>query len=295
MTEVVAELPKPAAVHDVPVDLSKLKRVGARPSFLDYLVQLWDFRQFIYYDARARVQSGTRRDKLGSAWLILNPVFNGLTYFLVFGLLLNTSKGIPNFIGYLVIGVFMYQITSGAIMNGARSMQQNKSLVQGFSFPRAALPIGVNLRELLANIPMIIAMLLIVLVVPPVEPISWRWLLLVPVLALQFSFNLGVGLILARVISKVNDVTHLLPFMLRLVMYLSAVFYSLDRFKDHPVILKVMELNPMFIIIDITRDSVLYGVTPSWESWATLTAWASIALVVGMLFFWRAEESYVRG
>ena len=295
MTEAVAELPKPAAVHDVPVDLSQLKRVGARPSFLDYLVQLWDFRQFIYYDARARVQSGTRRDKLGSAWLILNPAFNGLTYFLVFGLLLNTSKGIPNFIGYLVIGVFMFQITSGAIMSGARSLQQNKSLVQGFSFPRAALPIGVNLRELLGKIPMIIAMLLIVLVVPPVEPISWRWLLVVPVLVLQFSFNLGIGLILARIISKVNDVTHLLPFILRLVMYLSAVFYSLDRFKDHPVILKLMELNPMFIIIDITRDSVLYGVTPSWESWATLTAWASIALVVGMLFFWRAEESYVRG
>lgn len=295
MTEVVAQLPKPAVVHDVPVDMGKLKRVGARPPFLDYLVQLWDFRQFIYYDARARVQSGTRRDKLGSAWLILNPIFNGLTYFLVFGLLLNTSKGIPNFIGYLVIGVFMYQITSGAIMGGARSMQQNKALVQGFSFPRAALPIGVNLRELLGNIPMILAMLLIILVVPPVEPISWRWLLLVPVMALQFAFNLGIGLILSRIISRVNDVTHLLPFGLRLVMYLSAVFYSLDRFIDHPTILAVMQANPMFIIIDIARDSLLYGVTPSLHSWAMLTAWAGVSLVVGMLFFWRAEESYVRG
>ncbi|MDJ0314933.1 ABC transporter permease [Arthrobacter sp. H35-D1] len=295
MTEVVAQLPKPAVVHDVPVDMGKLKRVGARPPFLDYLVQLWDFRQFIYYDARARVQSSTRRDKLGSAWLILNPMFNGLTYFLVFGLLLNTSKGIPNFIGYLVIGVFMFQITSGAITGGARSMQQNKALVQGFSFPRAALPIGVNLRELLGNIPMILAMLLIILVVPPVEPISWRWLLLVPVLALQFAFNLGIGLILARIISRVNDVTHLLPFGLRLIMYLSAVFYSLDRFIDHPTILAVMQANPMFIIIDITRDSLLYGVTPSLHSWAMLTAWAGVSLVVGMLFFWRAEESYVRG
>lgn len=295
MTEVVDQLPKPAVVHDVPVELGTLKRVGARPKFLDYLVQLWNFRQFIFYDARARVQSGTRRDKLGSAWLILNPVFNGLTYFLVFGLLLNTSKGIPNFVGYLVIGVFMYQITSGAIMSGARSMQQNKSLVQGFSFPRAALPIGVNLRELLANVPMIIAMLLIILVVPPVEPITWRWLLLIPVLALQFALNLGLGLILARIISRVNDVTHLLPFMLRLVMYLSAVFYSLERFKDHPALLRVMEANPMFLIIDITRDSVLYGVTPSMHSWFMLTAWASIALIVGMLFFWKAEESYVRG
>lgn len=295
MTEAFAELPPTPKIQDVPVDLSKLRRVGARPKFLDYLVQLWDFRHFIYYDARARIQSGTRRDKLGSAWLILNPIFNGLTYFFVFGLLLQTSKGIPNFIGYLVVGIFMYQITSGAIMSGARSMQQNKSLVQGFSFPRAALPIGVNLREFLSRVPMIIAMLLIVLVIAPGEPISWRWLLLLPVLVLQFAFNLGVGLILARIISRVNDVTHLLPFLLRLVMYLSAVFYSLDRFKDHPTVLKIMEFNPMFIIIDITRDSVLYGVTPSLTSWATLTAWSLMLLVVGITFFWRAEESYVRG
>lgn len=294
MSEEVEQLPQPAAVHDVSVDLAKLKRVGARPKFLDYLVQLWDFRQFIYYDARARVQSSTRSDKLGSAWLILNPVFNGLTYFLVFGLLLNTSEGIPNFIGYLVIGIFMYQITAGSIMSGARSMKQNKALVQGFSFPRAALPIGVNIRELLANVPMIIAMLVIVLVLPPVEPITWRWLLLVPVLLLQFTFNLGVGLIFARIISRVNDVTHLLPFMLRFVMYLSAVFFSVERFASQPMIMKLMEMNPVYIIIDITRDSVLYGVTPSLTSWAMLTAWASIAFVVGMIFFWRAEESYVR-
>jgi len=295
MTDVIVQMPKPAVVQDVPVDLGRLKRVGARPRFLDYLVQLWDFRQFIYYDARARVQSGTRRDKLGSAWLILNPVFNGMTYFLVFGLLLKTSKGIPNFIAYLVIGIFMFQITSSAIVSGARSMQQNKALVQGFSFPRAALPIGVNVRELLANVPLIIAMLLIVLIVPPVEPISWRWLLLVPVLALQFVFNLGVGLILARIIARVHDVTHLLPFVLRLLMYLSAVFYSMERFIDHPIILKAMGANPMFLIIDITRDSVMYGVTPSWHSWALLTAWATIVLAVGMVFFWKAEESYVRG
>jgi teichoic acid transport system permease protein len=262
---------------------------------MDYLVQLWDFRQFIFYDARARVQSGTRRDKLGSAWLLLNPVLNGLTYFLVFGLLLGTGKGIPNFIGYLVIGIFMFQMTSGAIVNGARSMQQNKALVQGFSFPRAALPIGVNLRELLANIPLLIAMLLIVVILPPSEPITWRWIMIVPVVALQFIFNLGVGLILARIIARVHDVSHLLPFVLRLLMYLSAIFYSYERFIGHPAVLMAMEANPMFIIIDITRDAILYAVTPDWHSWAVLSAWSLTALIVGMLFFWKAEESYVRG
>ena len=289
-----ATLPKPAAVVPVSVDMRRLVRVGARPGFLDYLVQLWDFREFIFYDARARVQSGTRRDRLGSAWLLLNPVFNGLTYYLIFGLLLHTSGGIKNYIGYLVIGIFMFGLTSGSITNGARSIQQNKALIQAFNFPRAALPIGVNLRELLANVPLLLAMLLIVLVVPPVEPISWRWLLLVPVVALQFLFNLGIGFILARLISKVHDLTHLLPFLLRLVMYGSAVFYSYERFIHHPLALALVRINPVFLIVDIVRDCVLYGKTPAWQSWATLTVWALGALSVGLVFFWKGEESYVR-
>lgn len=283
------------AAREVTVDLSQLSRVGARPPFLDYLVQLWDFRSFIFYDARARVQSGTRRDKLGSAWLLLNPIFNGLTYFVVFGLLLGTGKGIPNFIGYLIIGIFMFQITAGAITGGARSIQQNRSLVQGFSFPRAALPLGVNLREMLVSVPLLLVMLLLVVVLPQTQAITWRWLLLLPVLALQFIFNLGVGLILARVISRVNDVTHLLPFALRALMYLSAIFFSYERFIDQPVVLNIMQANPMFIIIDITRDAILYATTPSLNSWAMLTAWSFAALIIGILYFWKGEESYVRG
>lgn len=294
MTQTQETIPAQKVAKDLPLDLSQLSRVGARPSFLDYLVQLWDFRNFIIYDARARVKSGTRRDKLGSAWLILNPIFNGLTYFVVFGLLLGTGKGIPNFIGYLTIGIFMFQMTSGAITGGARSIQQNRALVQGFSFPRAALPIGVNIREAMVNVPLVLTMLLLVLVIPPTESITWRWLLILPVLALQFIFNLGVGLILARVISRVNDVTHLLPFALRALMYLSAIFFSYERFIDKPILLNIMQANPMFIIIDIARDSLLYGVTPSLQSWAILTAWALAALIIGILYFWKGEESYVR-
>ncbi|MFB9165053.1 ABC transporter permease [Arthrobacter psychrochitiniphilus] len=295
MTQTQENVVVPAAAKILPVNLSHLSRVGARPAFLDYLVQLWDFRSFIIYDARARVKSGTRRDKLGSAWLLLNPIFNGVTYFVIFGLLLGTGNGIPNFIGYLTIGIFMFQMTSGAITGGARSIQQNRALVQGFTFPRAALPLGVNIREAMVNVPMILAMLLLVLVIPPTEPITWRWLLIIPVLLLQFLFNLGVGMALARVISRVNDVSHLLPFALRALMYLSAIFFSYERFIQHPVLLSIMQANPMFIIIDITRDCLLYGVTPALQSWVVLTAWSLSALIIGSVYFWKGEESYVRG
>jgi teichoic acid transport system permease protein len=287
--------PEPVAVQPLSVDMRRLTRVGSRPKFLDYLVQLWDFRQFIFYDARARVQSGTRRDRLGSAWLLLNPIFNGLISYLIFGLLLNTSRGVENFLGYLVIGTFVFQFSSGAITSGARSIRNSKSVVQAFNFPRAALPIGANLRELLSAVPLILAMLLIVVVLPPAEKITWLWLLVVPAILLQSLFNLGVGMILARIIARVHDVTHLLPFALRAWMYASAIFYTYDRFITRPQMLAVIKLNPLFNVIDIVRDCVLYARVPQWQSWAILAAWALGALAVGLVYFWKGEESYGRG
>ena len=282
------------AVQPLSVDFRRLQRVGARPGFVDYLIKVWDYRHFISYDARARVQSGNRRDRLGSIWLILNPVLNGLTYYLIFGLLLQTGAGIENFVGYLVIGIFLFQFSSRSITNGARSIQQNRAVIQAFSFPRATLPIAVNMRELFANIPVLIVMVLIVMVLPPTEEVTWRWLLILPALALQWIFNLGVGLILARVISKVNDVVHLLSFALRALMYASAVFYSYERFIDHPVLLQIVQLNPLFNVLDIVRDCLLYAQVPDWQSWAILASWAFGALAIGAVYFWRAEETYGR-
>ena len=290
-----ADSPSEVQVKPLSVDVRGLQRVGARPGFVDYVVQVWNYREFIFYDAKSRVQSGNRRDRLGSIWLILNPVLNGLTYFLIFGLLLQTGRGIENFIGYLVIGIFLFQYSSRAITNGGRSIQQNRAVIQAFSFPRATLPSAVNLRELLANIPVFIVMVLIVLVIPPTEEISWLGLLIIPALLLQSSFNLGVGLILARVISKVNDVVHLLSFALRAWMYTSAVFYSYDRFIDQPVLLEIIKLNPLFNVLDIVRDVLLYNTVPDWQSWAVLSCWALGALAIGSVYFWRAEETYGRG
>ena len=289
-----AKLPPPAAVQPMSVDMRKLSRVGSRPGFLDYLVRLWDYRQFIFYDARARVQTGTRKDRLGSAWLLLNPVFNGLTYYFIFGLLLNTSGGIENFIGYLIVGIFMFQFSAGAITEGARSIRNGKSVVQAFNFPRAALPIGANIREVLSSVPLILGMLLLIVLIPPAEKISWLWLLIVPAVVLQGVFNLGVGMILARIISIVHDATHLLPFAIRAWMYASAVFYSYERFIHEPALLAVMKYNPLFNVIDIVRNCVLYDTVPAWESWASLAVVAFAALLIGFIFFWRGEETYGR-
>ncbi|SDJ54107.1 teichoic acid transport system permease protein [Arthrobacter cupressi] len=286
-------LPEPDVV-ETRVSLRTLSEVGGRPTFIDYLVRLWDYRHFVFFDARARVMHSHVQDRLGSLWLILNPLLSGATYYFVFGVMLGTGKGIENFVAYLLIGVYLFNFSTRTINAASRSISGNLRILRAFPFPRAVLPLASNLREAMSMVPGMLVVLLLIVAFPPAEVISEKWLLLVPILVLQTTFHLGVSLILARIVSFARDVTHLVAFAMRVWLYISAVFFSPDRFADHPIIKTILEINPMFRVLDMARDCLIYNRLPATQSWLILALWSLVTLIMGLVFFWRGEESYGR-
>ncbi|MGW2092771.1 ABC transporter permease [Promicromonospora sukumoe] len=277
------------------VTLGNLSRVGARPPLGQYVRLLWERRHFLWADARAKVASGTRQSLLGKAWLVLNPLIDGAVYYLVFGLLMKNERGIENFLGYLLIGVFLFQFTTQSINGGARSVQSGKNLIRAFTFPRAALPISVVLRNLLNLGPTLVTLAALIYFMPPAEEYTWRIALVAGALALQVMFTTGLALLVARWAAALPDITNLIGMTMRVWLYASAVFFSFDRLLGKESELRVwLEANPMFIVLDIVRDCVLYATTPDPMRWIVLGGWAVGTLVIGFVVFWRAEESYGR-
>ncbi|MFC8798187.1 ABC transporter permease [Promicromonospora sp. NPDC057138] len=277
------------------VTLGNLSRVGARPPLGQYVRLLWARRHFLWADARAKVTSGTRQSLLGNAWMVLNPLLNGLAYYLIFGLLMKSSRGIDNFIGYLLIGVFLFQFTTQSINGGARSVQSGKNLIRAFTFPRAALPISVVLRNVLNLGPTLVTLAALIYFVPPAEEYTWRIALVAAALALQVMFTTGLSLLVARWAAALPDITNLIGMVMRIWLYGSAVFFSFDHLlADKPDLKIWLEANPMFIVLDIVRDCVLYATTPDPMRWVWLGGWAVGTLLIGFVTFWRAEETYGR-
>lgn len=280
-----------------------LKPVGKRPPLHIYLYQLWGRRHFIWADSRARAFSAGRGMLLGNAWLVLQPLLNGAIYLLIFGILLQTSRGIDNFIGYLIVGVFLFQFTSRCLSNGATAITGAKAIIRGFSFPRAMLPISVVARETLNMVPVLVTMFLLITFIPPVEAtsfspphadVSWRWGIFPAIFALQIIFNLGVTFLAARLVASLPDARHLLSFVNRLWFFGSAVIYSFDRFVDNPQLLSILQLNPAFIVLDMSRNVLLYATSPDPHQWLLIALWSTGTLVVGFLLFWRGEELYAK-
>jgi teichoic acid transport system permease protein len=273
---------------------------GARPSLPEYIRQLWARRHFITAFATAKLTAQYSQAKLGQVWQVMTPLLNAAVYYFIFGVLLGTKRGVPDYIPFLVTGVFVWTFTQSSIQVGTRAISGNLGLVRALHFPRAALPISFCLQQLQQLLFSMAALVVILLCFG--VPVSASWLLVIPALVLQFTFNAGMAMIMARMGAKTPDIAQLMPFILRTWMYVSGVMWSIDKLtaKDHlPHLVTVaLETNPAAVYIDLMRfaliDSFHAKQLPP-HVWAAATGWALLAGIGGFIYFWKAEETYGRG
>lgn len=273
---------------------------GARPGLAAYVRQLWNRRHFILAFSRAKLLAQYSQAKLGQIWQVATPLLNALVYYLIFGLILGASKGIPkhDYIPFLVIGVFVFTFTQSSLMAGVRAIPANIGLVRALHFPRASLPISFSLQQL-QQLMFSMGVVFVVAIGFGNYP-SPSWLLVIPALVLQFAFNTGLALIFARMGSKTPDLAQLMPFVTRTWMYASGVMFSIkEMLKDKPAwIADVLQWNPAAIYMDLIRFAVIDGygrenLPP--HVWAFAVGWAVLIGLGGFVYFWKAEERYGRG
>jgi teichoic acid transport system permease protein len=312
-----------------------LTPTAARPSPLAYLKQLWRRRHFVMAFATARNVAMYSQARLGQVWQILTPLLNAAVYFLVFGVILDTRRGVPNFIAFLVTGIFIFNFTQRSFIIASRVINDSLPLIRALHFPRACLPLGYVIIELQQ---MAIAMVvLITIVLATGEPVTWHWLLVLPAIALQTVFNVGIAFTLARIGAGVDDVSQLIPFIVRTWMYTSGVMYfipALSTLYLHAKLTFLMQINPAAVYIAMVRNALLTSLRTTISSykpynhqlcyaqlkyvhthlssnpaltdhchlvvagsslWMYGVGWALAAVVIGYFVFWRAEVTYGRG
>ncbi|MEU0215642.1 ABC transporter permease [Streptomyces sp. NPDC006265] len=275
---------------------------GARPTLIEYVRQLWDRRHFILAFSRAKLTAQYSQAKLGQLWQVATPLLNAAVYFFIFGLLLGAREGIPHeiYVPFLVTGVFVFTFTQSSVLAGVRAISGNLGLVRALHFPRASLPISFALQQLQQLLFSMVVLVVIMLAFRSFPDLSW--LLVAPVLILQFIFNTGLALIFARLGSKTPDLAQLMPFVLRTWMYASGVMFSIPAMlakRDVPGWLtEALQWNPAAVYMDLVRFAMIDGYDSSYlpsHVWAIAVTWALLAGVIGFVFFWKAEERYGRG
>lgn len=270
-----------------------LERLGGRPPFGTYVRRLWQRRSFLWTLSRAQAADKNAEDRLGVLWHLLNPLFLVVSYFLIFGLLLDTKRGVDNYIAFLSIGVVVFGYSSSAITNGAKAISGNLNLVRALRFPRAMLPLGVVIKEALATLPAFAVLAVVMLTTGELPKLSW---LLVPVaFLLQSAMLAGIVLMSARLLNISRDIGNLIPVAIRLLRYISGVFFSIDTYAaNHPTLREILNAQPFALPITLTREAFLDELSITWSYWGIAVGWAVVLFGAGLWLFWRDEANYGR-
>lgn len=274
-----------------------LSEAGVRPGFLAYLGELWHFRHLLWAMAKGEVISEYQDNHLGWLWSIINPILLGVSYYLIFGLLIGTSRGIDNFVTFLTVGLFVFIPISLVLASGSKSLLSKMKMIRSLSFPKVLLPVTVTLAHFVSAVPAFAVLVLIALVSG--ETPTLEWLLFPVALAVVLVMCLAFALIGSRLVHAFRDLSNLMSLITRLLRYVSGVFFSVEasmaRFEGAPAwIGHVLEYQPVAVALTLVREPLMGEYPVRWETWAVALAWAFGLLIVGFVYFWRGEGSYGR-
>ncbi|WP_308346907.1 ABC transporter permease [Streptomyces sp. ISL-66] len=273
---------------------------GARPPLPRYIAGLWGRRHFVTAYATARMHAQYSQAGLGQVWHLVTPLLNAAVYYFIFGIVMRASHGVPDYLPFLITGVFVWDFIGSCANAATRSVHGNLGLVRALHFPRASLPLS-TVVQLFQQLLITMGALIVLLLAFGQTPTA-RWLLVLPTLLLLAGFCAGCAMIMARVGAKSPDVSQLMPFVLRTWMYASGVMWSIDSMlrADHlpDWVSMALKLNPAAVFIDLMRFALIDTYEASrlpHHVWLIALGWALIVGVGGFVFFWKAEEEYGRG
>lgn len=271
--------------------------IGVTPPVAEYLRRFWARRDFILAVPIGQLRAQTQNTVLGAAWHLLNPLFTAALYYFVFGVLFGGSGRVEDYPAFLVVGLFAFLYTNRTVTAGAKSVTGNLGLVSQINFPRIALPTAAAIAETISHGMAIVALFVMVPILGAAP--AWTWLLVLPAVALQAVFNLGLAMVVARLAFQYRDIENLLPHLLHFWMYVSGLFFTVDFVinvtgANSPAV-SVFRLNPAYIYMSLMRDAFLGRSDASAEIWLGAVLWSVLAVVVGFCFFRAREVEYGRG
>ena len=228
-----------------------------------------------------------KRTILGMGWSMLMPLLMLLVMKVVFGQFFGRS--IEHFTTYLFCGNLLFCWFSETTNHGMRSLYGNASIFTKVNVPKYLFLLSGTVQTLI-NFALTLAVFFFFCWLDDIV-FTWRFLLLAYPILTMMAFNVGVGLVLSALYVFFRDIDYLWRVFLQLLMYGSAIFYSIETFP--PKMQFIFACNPVYCHIAYFREIVLGGAVPSLGMHLVLSGFAAVALVVGMFMYKRYNTRFL--
>lgn len=235
-----------------------------------------------------------RGSTFGLAWSFFNPLLMLVIYTFFFSFVLKAKWGggevssPASFAIILFAGLIVHGMFSECIMRAPTLISGNVNFVKKVVFPLEIFP-WVALLSALFH--MLVSLLVLLgMMIAFSEPIPWTILLLPLVFAPFLLMTMGITWFLAAAGVFAKDVGQIMSFASSILLFLSPIFYPLASLPEH--LQDIALLNPLTLIVEQTRQVVLFGHTPNLAGLALYTLASTLIAYGGFWFFQRLRKDF---
>lgn len=200
-----------------------------------------------------------KRTVLGMAWSVLSPLLTLLVMRLVFTQFF--GRNTPHYTTYLFCGNLIFAYFRESSNEGMSSLLGNSKIFSKVNVPKYLFLFSKNVQTLI-NFGLTLCVFFLFCVIDNIT-FTWKFICLLYPVACLVVFNIGIGLILSAMFVFFRDIQYLWNVFLQLLSYLSAIFYTIDRYSKTAQY--AFYLNPIYVFIRYFRKIVIEATIPTLE------------------------------
>lgn len=239
------------------------------------MIQKYKQYQFLFEELVKRdFKKKYKRTVLGMLWSVLSPLLMLLVMRLVFTQFF--GRNTPHYTTYLFCGNLVFSYFNESTSQGMTSLMGNAGIFTKVNVPKYLFLFSKNVQTLI-NFGLTLCVFFVFCVLDDIT-FTWRLICLLYPIACLVLFNIGVGLILSALFVFFRDIQYLWTVLTQLLMYMSAIFYTIDRYSYTAQCLFL--LNPVYLFIRYFRKIVIEATVPT--IWFHLLMAADVAIVLGI-------------
>lgn len=194
---------------------------------------------------------------LGMAWSLLSPLLMLLVMKVVFTQFF--GRGMEHYTIYLFCGNLVFAYFNESTSQGMQSLMGNATIFTKVNVPKYLFLFSKNVQTLI-NFALTLCIFFVFCIFDGIA-FTWKFFLLLYPVCLLVLFNIGVGLILSALFVFFRDIQYLWSIFTQLLMYASAIFYTIDQYSYNVQCLFL--INPIYLFIRYIRKIVIDGTVPT--------------------------------
>lgn len=228
-----------------------------------------------------------KRTVLGMGWSILSPLLQLLIMSFIFKDLFGRET--PHFTIYLFCGVLVFNYFVESTKGGMKALVENAKIFSKVNVPKYLFLFSKNLSSLI-NFGLTLLVFFVFCIFDGIV-FSWNFFALLYPICCLIVFNVGMGMIFSALNVFFQDISYLYDIFVMLLRYMSAIFYTVDRFST--AMQSILLCNPIYCYIKYFRVVVIDGAIPSAPYHLLCAGYALAVFAVGALVYKKCNHKFL--